>query len=239
MTYQEIVTKTLSREGKVEETKLTSSVVCTKFGVSRASTTRKSSVLSTLKSGHAKGEFVKCINNKNNKIYWMLGPGKANEIRTIIDDDLVETSSDKSLLRVAKENVGRLEKLLINICSKALSATYGDKWIYECSSEYIRKQLVTRFEKNNSNPWVPGKYKELAELANISDFADIISNRWTEGFRDIFKNKYIAVGKLEELAEYRNTLTHNPESLSKKELVFFNAAVDLFLEKFSIVKALV
>jgi len=178
-----------------------------------------------------KANILKKTVTGSGKIYWskrMEGEAPTEIMgKAIKDTDL----ADLMTLTAARKNIEKLENVLGAICLRVLVKAYGSLW-----SQHIPKftmdKMKERLLSSTKNPWISGKPKELFDTANLSDFADIINEyeNWPY-FRELFINKYITVGKLEELGYYRNNIQHNME-LSRDELLFFNITSKLFLEKF-------
>ncbi len=134
-------------------------------------------------------------------------------------------------LDTARKNIKALEAALRAICGEVLSGAYGTDWrshMDEKSMEIIK----TQYWKENRAAWNGGTLEEFLSVAGIKDISYIIGYKenW-EFFKSKFGNtsKFVVLGKLTELGDYRNRIQHN-SSLSKDECLFFNIASQLLMQ---------
>jgi len=220
---------------EVEEKSLLSSISRRVFGVSKSDTKMKRGAKNVLISMQ-KEDILKKTVTGSGRIYWSKRlEGEAPTVimgKEIKDIDITEFMT----LATARKNIEKLENVLSGICLKVLVEAYGNSWSQHVP-EFTIAKMKKQFLSSTRNPWISGESRELFTTANISDFANIINEHenWLY-FKKVFINKYITVGKLEELGYYRNNIQHNVK-LSRDELLFFNTASKLFLEKFGSLSA--
>ena len=164
-------------------------------------------------------------------MYWSKGNGEALKVVLVENGEVFELENSILLLNRAKINIARLEVFLQELCIDSLEKHYGTNWENHLG---IRDQesMLRTLQSIKNNPWSVGSMPKILDLATFDVFAAIINEGWNEVFSKIFTNKWLTVSKLQELNYYRNAIQHN-NPLSVKELIFFNTAVELFLEKFS------
>ncbi|OGY99495.1 MAG: hypothetical protein A2945_01400 [Candidatus Liptonbacteria bacterium RIFCSPLOWO2_01_FULL_52_25] len=230
MNYRDKLKELLAEQEWAQESSLTSLAVREKYGVSKASGKKQKSALGALKIGHKEGIFKKGIRN-DGKIFWGIGTGEKEQTVLLGSDDTYENANESTLLNTARKNIKSLEEALQNICAETLQKAYGDEWEKYLDPKTIEK-IASQYWKDKRSSWKSGgAVTDFLSVAGIRDISHIVGYRenW-ELFQSRFgnKNRFIVLGKLAELGDYRNKIQHNA-ALSKDEYLFFNIASQLLL----------
>lgn len=227
--YQELIKLEMFDKEWVPQESLLSTIARKKHGISKAGDKKKGAVLIALKSMYRKGVLKKEVDEDGNVFWGKRSPGDA----PIILREKVNVEVDPfELMRLitARKNIALLEDALRSVCAETLEKIHGGEW-EKCVSPETLEILKKYYFQAKKSSWRGGRASDLLASAGIKDVSYIFSHddNW-EIFKERLGNKFIFLGKLTELGEYRNKIQHN-EPLSKEEYLYFNIATQLLLQK--------
>ena len=221
LTYKELLLSRLTAIEWIEEDALLTSIVCKKYGITRAKSSRKKSVLSNLHAGLEKGEFRRAL--EGDRVFWRLGDGTPAKDISLSSNSGSQTVDYDG---VARESAVKLESFLLGLCTDKLNGiNFGIPKVAE-------HELLKRM-KRETGVEVYEKKSDLLKFASINDFSWIITENWALFIS--FKNKNDFISKTKELNGYRRRLIHpSLGPLTDEEKQYFSLSVLIFMEGSSI-----
>lgn len=227
--YQELIKSELFEKEWIPQDSVLSAVARKRHGITKAGDKKKGAVLIALKAMYRGGLLKKAVDEDGNVFWGRRTPGEEPVVfweKTKVQTDI----SELTRLSTARKNIKLLEEALREVCAGTLEKTYGGEWEKHISPETLEILKKYYFQAHKST-WRGGNAADLIAGAGIKDISYIFSHadNW-DIFKPRFGNKFVFLGKLSELGEYRNKIQHN-EQLAKEEYLFFNVATQLLLNK--------